>query len=275
MYCWDFGLSCVETISIVGTCIERTKIGIDMSYKIRVKNKEISSLKDWENAFNGGKLWKKGRSAYSLADFMLNRNGIKTITEILDRCGFCGIQFLSCDVEASVKFDEYSRTSQRDMILIGELENREKVFITVEAKVDESFGGTIGCSKIDQKSNRVEGLINKFILHFKESDKKLRYQLLHATAATIEKGSYGKAFQKSIMLTLVFKTKGYGKDVDYDRNKGDRNFEDFCDFMQAIGANREGQSNVWNLNFKGQEITFIYADIEFQNLYAENQLSDM
>ena len=58
-----------------------------MSYKIRVKNKEISSLKDWENAFNGGKLWKKGRSAYSLADFMLNRNGIKTITEILDRCG--------------------------------------------------------------------------------------------------------------------------------------------------------------------------------------------
>ena len=84
-----------------------------MSYKIRVKNKEISSLKDWENAFNGGKLWKKGRSAYSLADFMLNRNGIKTITEILDRCGFCGIQFLSCDVEASVKFDEYSRTSQR------------------------------------------------------------------------------------------------------------------------------------------------------------------
>ena len=49
-----------------------------MSYKIRVKNKEISSLKDWENAFNGGKLWKKGRSAYSLADFMLNRNGIKT-----------------------------------------------------------------------------------------------------------------------------------------------------------------------------------------------------
>ena len=84
-----------------------------MSYKIRVKNKEISSLKDWENAFNGGKLWKKGRSAYSLADFMFNRNGIKTITEILDRCGFCGIQFLSCDVEASVKFDEYSRTSQR------------------------------------------------------------------------------------------------------------------------------------------------------------------
>lgn len=76
-------------------------------------------------------------------------------------------------------------------------------------------------------------------------------------------------------LCLVFKTKGYGKDVDYDRNKGDRNFEDFCDFMQAIGANREGQSNVWNLNFKGQEITFIYADIEFQNLYAENQLSDM
>ena len=74
-----------------------------MSYKIRVKNKEISSLKDWENAFNGGKLWKKGRSAYLLADFMLNRNGIKTITEILDRCGFCGIQFLSCDVEASVK----------------------------------------------------------------------------------------------------------------------------------------------------------------------------
>lgn len=183
--------------------------------------------------------------------------------------------FLSCDVEASVKFDKYSRTSQRDMILIGELENREKVFITVEAKVDESFGGTIDCSKTDQKSNRVEGLIKKFIPHFKESDKKLRYQLLHATAATIEKGSYGKAFQKSIMLTLVFKTKGYGKDVDYDRNKGDRNFEDFCDFMQAIGANREGQSNVWNLNFKGQEITFIYADIEFQNLYAENQLSDM
>ena len=74
-------------------------------------------------------------------------------------------------------------------------------------------------------------MINKFIPHFKESDKKLRYQLLHATAATIEKGSYGKAFQKSIMLTLVFKTKGYGKDVDYDRNKGDRNFETLKTFV--------------------------------------------
>lgn len=66
------------------------------------------------------------------------------------------------------------------------------------------------------------------------------------------------------MLTLVFKTKGYGKDVDYDRNKGDRNFEDFCDFMQAIGANREGQSNVWNLNLKARRLLLYMQILNFK-----------
>lgn len=87
----------------------------------------------------------------------------------MGRCGFIGLQLLSCDVETSVKFDDYKRPSQRDMILTGELKNSDRVFITVEAKVDESFGKTIGNSIISQSSHRAKELLKKFIPYYKES----------------------------------------------------------------------------------------------------------
>lgn len=64
-----------------------------MSLTITVRNKEVSTLKDWENAFNDEKHWKEGRSAYSLADFILNRNGLKIIAEKLQQCGIGNIDF--------------------------------------------------------------------------------------------------------------------------------------------------------------------------------------
>ena len=236
--------------------------------KIKVKNTEISSFKEWEHAFHDSIHWKEGRSAYSLADFVINRNGIERITEILGRCGFIGLQLLSCDVETSVKFDDYKRPSQRDMILTGELKNSDRVFITVEAKVDESFGKTIGNSIISQSSHRAKELLKKFIPYYKDQDKKLRYQLFHATAATIEKGDYGQNFQISIMLVLVFKTKGYGNGVDYNEEKSQKNFSDFKHYMQAIGAKKiiDKEPYVWSLNYNGKEVVFIYSQIEHKNL---------
>ncbi|WP_455586665.1 DUF6946 family protein [Bacteroides sp.] len=235
--------------------------------KIKVKNTEISNFKEWEHAFHDSMHWKEGRSAYSLADFVINRNGIERITEILGRCGYIGLQLLSCDIEIPVKFDDYKRPSQRDMILTGKLKN-SRVFITVEAKVDENFSKIIGNSIISQSSHRAKELLKKFIPYYKEQDKKLRYQLFHATAATIEKGDYGQDFQISIMLILVFKTKGYGNNVDYNERKGQRNYKDFCDYMQAIGAKRiiDKETDVWSLNFKGKEVVFIYSQIEHKNL---------
>lgn len=232
--------------------------------RIKVKNKKVSNIKEWESAFNDKIRWKQGRSAYLLADFVLNRNGLKEIEKILASCGFRVSKFLSCDVEVSVKFDNNPRCSQRDMVLIGELENMDKIFITIEAKVDEAFGGdTIGNKISSQKSHRAEELLNKFIPCYKEQDKKLLYQLFHATSATIEKGGYGCDFQKSIMLVLVFKAKGFGKDIDYNEKKGQRNYNDFCNFMQAIGASKREQNAIWNFNFEGQEVFFAYSQIEF------------
>ena len=240
-----------------------------MSLTITVRNKEVSTLKDWENAFNDKKHWKEGRSAYSLADFILNRNGLKIIAEKLQQCGIGNIDFLSCDVEASVKFDNYKRKSQRDMVLIGKLENNNKIFITVEAKVDESFGCTIENSLKSQNTHRAKELLEKFIPHHSEQDKKLRYQLFHAAAATIEKGDYGQNFQKSIMLVLVFKTTGFENEVNYNEKKGENNYKEFCRFMQAIGADKKKENDVWTLNFQSKEIAFIYSQIEFKNLHIQ------
>lgn len=225
-----------------------------------VKNGKVETLNQWEANFNDGRHWKEGRSAYSLAVFVLERDGLNRIAEILKPSLGDNVEFQSCDVEASVKFDNFPRPSQRDMVLIGKVNNVGKVFITVEAKVDESFGNKV--SQIQNKG-RLGDLLRKFSLTDFSDKQNLRYQLFHAAAATIEKGNYGQDFQKSVMLVLVFKTKGYRNDVDYNQRKGDKNYGDFCNFMKAIGASKQGDNEVWTLDHDGKEITFIYSYIEF------------
>ena len=92
--------------------------------------------------------------------------------------------------------------------------------------------------------------------------------MFHATAATIEKGDYGQNFQISIMLVLVFKTKGYGNGVVYNEEKSQKNFSDFKDYMQAIGAKKiiDKEPYVWSLNYNGKVVVFIYSQIEHKNL---------
>lgn len=50
------------------------------------------------------------------------------------------------------------------------------------------------------------------------------------------------------MLVLVFKTKGYGNGVDYNEEKSQKNFSDFKDYMQAIGAKKiiDKEPYVWS-----------------------------
>lgn len=233
---------------------------------ITVKKKEVSNILEWESAFHDSIHWNEGRSAYSLADFVLNRDGLEKIKAILDDCGFHGLRILSCDVEVPVQFDTYRNCSHRDMVLTGELENFDKVFISVEAKVDEEFGGKIKYALKDQNTGRAIDLLQKFIPNHKIEDEKLRYQLFHALAATIEKGNYGKAFQASIMLVLVFKTKGYGDKIDYEVKKGMRNYNDFVNFMHAIHANKKCTINkdleMWSFTYEGREIFCMYAQID-------------
>ena len=87
----------------------------------------------------------------------------------------------------------------------------------------------------------------------------------HATTATIEKGTYGKNFQISIMLILVFKTKGYD-DMDYNDIKGQKNYKDFMKFMYAIRANRnfmgDKGTEMWSLNYNNENIYF-YSQTSF------------
>ncbi len=255
----------------------------------------ITGLEDWKNIFNDDKHWKPGRSAYSLAEFMLKRNGIETIREILSACDLPNFQIANCYVETSVKFDKYPRPSQRDMVLTGTIDSSEnkseKVFITVEAKVDEEFGGgkirqVINRQKaaaIDkQKRVRAEDLFD-LIPNPQQEDGDLKYQLFHATAATLHKGlgEYGDDFQKSIMLVLVFKTSGYNtadaKNIDYDPHKGKKNFNDFVKFVEAITDHEDirkftkeipvGKDSVKFLgeytNNDSNKVTFIYAEIDF------------
>ncbi len=245
----------------------------------------ITNIEEWKNAFNDDRHWKPGRSAYSLAEFMLSkqRNGDQVIKEILDACTFHNFQKTNCYVETSVKFDKYPRPSQRDMVLIGTVNKSEKLFITVEAKVDEEFGGGKIKEAIErqkgnrnQNGNRAEELF-KLIPNPKPEDYNLKYQLFHATAATLTKGlgDYGEDFQHSIMLVLVFKTSGY-TEGNYDDKIGEKNRQDFINFMTAIGANKKAEMilrndlciRTWNIPEK--KITFIYSEIDFPNEHKDS-----
>lgn len=54
--------------------------------KIHCKNKDIKTLEEWrEIVFTGKKEihWKEGRSAYALADFVLNKDGLSVVKQMV------------------------------------------------------------------------------------------------------------------------------------------------------------------------------------------------
>ncbi len=228
--------------------------------EIQFNNHTISNLSEWgEIVFTGKKKvhWKKGRSAYSLADFIINENGVSEIKELVSPFINENFNLEKGIPELEVRFDKHGHGREHDLGIWGTTQSGKRIFIGVEAKVDESFGDTIASAYHKAKAKelngeatnapkRIEELLTFNFDKIKESDFQLRYQLLFYTAGTLWIDA-----DIHIMLILVFKTD------DYDSKKGLKNYNDLVNFLKKADAKTLGE-NTYQLN---KELTLIYKEI--------------
>jgi hypothetical protein len=230
--------------------------------KVEFKGNTITNLIEWERfVFSGKKAkhWKEGRSAFSLADFVINKNGKQKISELVaDQIG----ENYTLDIakpEFEARFDKYGHGREHDLGIFGKTESGKKIFVGVEAKVDESFGDTIASAyhKVKAKElndlptnapKRIEKLLNFNFKSIKASDFNLRYQLLFSTAGTLCMDA-----DIHILLILVFKTK------DYDNKKGVVNYKDLQAFLKKIEAVKIVE-NTYQVNINNKDLTIIYKE---------------
>ena len=233
-----------------------------------ITNKKGTILKDlssWEIGFNevdNEKHWKKGRSAYSLADYMLNHNGKSLIDSLLQQISDGKYNISSVKkacIEHESKFDKYRGTGRmNDLALFGE---NDKYFIGIEAKVDETFGDTIleaynegakekKSNPNSKKAQRVLDLVKKYYNQDTITDKigQYRYQLLHYLA-----GAMAENDKLVLMPVLVFHTK------EYSMEKGSNNQQDFFDFMQSLNFKKSHTKEGYPMFSNTIENTVIYS----------------
>jgi hypothetical protein len=160
---------------------------------------EIRSVEDWFKYAppKMGKFhWKDGRSAKELARCWF-RNGTpkppEELAALLEAKFGPEIVFDEAKPECIIELDEFVGEHRNcDLVVLCRAET-ERITINIEAKADEPFGDTTVGDYYDQKANsqsNVPARIQKLsqALFGREPDeaiRKLRYQLLHAAAATL------------------------------------------------------------------------------------------
>ena len=209
------------------------------------RDQTISNLPEWRSRIFDGtskeKHWKKGRSAPSLAEFIMNRNGAsyleKRISAVLSR----QVMLEQATPEYLARFDSYpGNPSNLDLGITGNVKRstlKEGLFVGVEAKVDETFGGTVRsrfssamktreAGKNTNAPERVKELL-AYYFSVKESPDfsrfaDVRYQLLTGTAGTV-----AMPHAVCVFYILVFRTSMY------DERKGLKNRRNYENFVEA------------------------------------------
>ncbi len=235
---------------------------------INKKNKPIKSLSDWKKEIPK-KDWVEGRSAFSLANFIINENGLELVKDTLKDILKDEIIFEKGIPEYEVKFDKFGgRGRYHDLGIWGKTKSTNKsFFIGIESKVDETFGKTVseayisGITKKLNKKNtkkpqRVEKLLEQnFGNKIKSKHFDLRYQLLYATMGTLEEKA-----DISICFIIVFKTDSY------DKYKGKENYRDYCQFIHNVVSEKTpcliDKMEVNQLTIDGRKLYIVYSEID-------------
>ncbi len=209
---------------------------------MRIENSqgnEIGSLEDWAKLYDTPKQkhqWKEHRSAYSVADFLINRNGSTSLQTRVSSVLSQPIELERAIPEYELRFDEYGRGRVHDLGIFGHSGTGHSVFVGVEAKVDEPFGLSVHDVYLRAKAKqivgestkapeRIENLLN---LHFSKPDISMfdvRYQLLYATVGTLAANA-----DISVLYIVVFKTSLYNESI------GAENYRDYVHFINMIGG---------------------------------------
>ena len=225
----------------------------------RPKWKDIHNVEDWVNSFNDSKNDEDGKSAKTLAQFCKENDVESIIKEWIAPIVKEEFSLDSAIPDMSTKFDDYGKGRTHDLGIYGKTVSGKRIFIGVEAKVNETFGGTVQSvydkvaylKSVGKNSNldaRIEGLKKKYFPDLPLDD--IRYQLLYAIAGTLCEEAEVK-----ILLFITFET-----DI-YEEKCGQRNDDDLTAFLSMLDAKPIGE-NCWELNVHGQTMFVVNKHVK-------------
>ena len=224
------------------------------------KDNQITTMEQWEKHFRAKSRdqkndhWKEGYSAHSLAKFMLDGKGKERLESQLSEILSEEVKLEKGIPEYEVHFDGYKGKGRfHDLGIFGKAGGK-KLFVGLEAKVNEPFGASVSAEYEEalkereeekpetKKPTRIEELLK---LHFPKRDLKslitdkdimaVPYQLLHATVGTLiseEAESKINKAELSVFYVLVFQSEEYKKD------KGEQNYKAYLNFMEKFGGEK-------------------------------------
>ena len=239
----------------------------------------ISNLIEWRSRIFDGtskvKDWKKGRSAYSLAEFIMDRKGAAYLKTRISAVLSQHVKLEQATPEYLAKFDSYrGNPSNLDLGITGHVERltlNSSLFVGVEAKVDETFGSTVRSRYSSAMKTRKEGkrtnapervkeLLSKYFsvqeVPYSSRFADIRYQLLTGTAGTVAAPG-----EVSVFYILVFRTSMY------DERRGLSNLQDYESFIEAAHGKlltRDGESfRADELDLGGKKLICVYDYVDF------------
>ena len=213
--------------------------------------------------------WKPEYSAYELANEYLNFK-CKSLTKII---GLHGSNFILDEAypEKETRFDKYGQGRVHDLLLYGK-NNGNRIVISVEGKVNESFGNETVSSyymknKIDimnglntNKCKRIEEVLPKlFGKGIPKDIYDVKYQLITALIGTLHEACDAN-INEAYLIVQYFKTN------QFDRRIHDTNHKELNKFVRCI-------SGMKNLVLKEDQLVGpfklgIYKDIEISIGYT-------
>lgn len=233
---------------------------------------KIDSMDAWAKLYESPRSvhqWKEYRSAYSVAEFILNRNGGAALAARVGQAIGEQVELDRAAPEMEVRFDQYGRGRMHDLGIFGRTKSGKSLFVGVEAKVDEPFGALAREAYLGAKARQIAGestnapeRIEQLLkFHFQAPDPSMfevRYQLLYATAGTIAASA-----DISVLYVVVFKTPLYSETIAAE------NYRDYAYFMSKAGAtplklpSKEATAHMLRLN--GKDLVCLY---EYFELYS-------
>ena len=173
------------------------------------RGQSILNLDEWRSLVfdetSKSRHWRKGRSAHSLAEFIMNqRQGAGYLERRISSVLTPSVTLEETTPEYMAKFDSYpGGPSNLDLAITGHVDCKAcgpNLFVGVDAKVDETFGGTVDSShrsalmarrdgKRTNAPERMEDLLSKYFSVSGSQDTSkfagIRYQLLTGMAGMI------------------------------------------------------------------------------------------
>lgn len=225
----------------------------------RPKWKEIHNVEDWVKSFDPSKNDEDGKSAKTLAQFCKENDVESIIKEWITPIVGEDFSLDTAMPEMSTKFDNYGKGRTHDLGIYGKTVSGKRIFIGVEAKVNETFGGTVQSvydkvaylKSVGKNSNldaRIEGLKKKYFPDLPLDD--IRYQLLYAIAGTLCEEAEVK-----ILLFVTFETR------QFKVESGQRNDNDLNDFLKLLDIEIVPE-NCWKLNFGEQTMCVLNKHVK-------------